>query len=126
MVKVGNPSEMYPKNVFHCQCLAFQVKMCLIEGHYSLKDIITYLNENLSVNQKIYASKCGIDEVVFSCRQHMSLTSICEENDRKRCLRCIKTYLQTSYSCCFDHTNFDLPLHVKKNKKTLCLIVKKL
>ena len=126
MVKVGNPSEMYPKNVFHCQCLAFQVKMCLIEGHYSLKDIITYLNEHLTANHKIYASKCGIDEVVFSCRQHMSLTSICEENDRKRCLRCIKTYLQTSYSCCFDHTNFDLPLHVKKNKKTLCLIVKKL
>ena len=53
MVKVGNPSKMYPKNVFHCPCVAFQVKMCLIEGHYSLKDIISYLNENLTVNHKI-------------------------------------------------------------------------
>ena len=45
MVKVGKPMKMYPKNVYHCPCVAFQVKMCLIEGHYSLKDIITYLNE---------------------------------------------------------------------------------
>ena len=121
MVKVGTPSKMYPKNVFHCSCLAFQVKMCLIEGHYSLKDIISYLNENLIANHKIYASKCGIDEVVFSCRQHMSLKSICEENDRKICLRCIRTYLQTAYSCCFDHTNFDLPMHVKKKTKKHCV-----
>ena len=126
MVKVGNPIKMYPKNVYHCPCVSFEVKMCLIEGHYSLKDIITYLNEKISPNHKIYASKCGIDEVVFSCRQHMSLKSICEEKDRKRCLRCIKTYLQTSYYCCFDHTNFDLPMCVKKNKKTLCLLVEKL
>lgn len=127
MVKIGKPSNMYPKSVYHCQCVAFQVKMCLIEGHYSLNDIIAYLNEKLNETHKIYASKCGNDEVVFSCREHMSLKSVCEENDGgKRCLRCMKTYLKTAYYCCYDHTNFDLPLSVKKDKKTLCLIVEKL
>ena len=117
---------MYPEKVYHCPCVAFQVKLCLINGHYNFKDIISYLNQNLSLNRKIYSSKCGINNVIFSCREHMLLKSICEINNGQRCLKCIKTYLQTSYSCCYQYTNFDLPMHVKKNKKTLCLIVKKL
>ena len=100
MIKIGKPANMYPKTVYHCQCVAFHVKMCLIEGHYSLNDIIEYLNEKLNINHKIYASKCGIDEVV-----------------------CMRTYLKTAYYCFYDHTNFDMPLCVKKDKKTLCLIV---
>ena len=117
---------MYPKKVYHCPCVAFQVKLCLVNGHYSFKDIISYLNQNLRLNHKIYSSKCRIDEVVFSCREHMALKSICEINNNERCLKCIKRYLQTSYYCCYKYTNFDLPLVVKKNKKVLCLIVKKL
>ena len=117
---------MYPKKVYHCPCVAFQVRLCLINGHYSFKDIILYLNQNLRLNRKIYSSKCKFDEFVFSCREHMMLRSICEDNNNERCLKCIKTYLQTAYHCCYEYTNFDLPLLVKKNKKVLCLIVEKL
>ena len=117
---------MYPEKVYHCPCVTFQIKLCLINGHYSFKDVILYLNQNLRLNRKIYSSKCGIDKVIFSCREHMSLKSICEINNNERCLKCIKTYLQTAYYCCYEYTNFALPLHVKKNKKVLCLIVEKL
>ena len=116
---------MYPEKVYHCPGVAFQIKLCLINGHYSFKDVILYLNQNLRLNRKIYSSKCGIDEVIFSCREHMSLKSICETNNNKICLKCIKTYLQTAYYC-YEYTNFVLPLQVKKNKEVLCLIVEKL
>ena len=115
---------MFPTKVYHCSCVAFEVKLCLVNGIYSLKDIISKLNEKLS-NCKIYCSQCCNDIVVFSCRQHMCFITNCEK-DKKTCLKCIKTFLQTSYYWCYEHTNFDLPLLIKKEKKTLCLIVKKL
>ena len=107
---------MYPEKVYHCSCVDFQIKLCLINGHYSFKDIISNLNQNLNVNRKIYSSKCGKNEVIFSCREHMSLKSICEINNSKRCLKCIKSYMQTAYYCCYEYTNFDLPLVIIKKK----------
>ena len=115
---------MYPKKVYHCPCVAFEIKLCLINGDYSLKDIVSKLNEKVNSNRKIYCSKCGNEEVIFSCRKHMSLISGCEI-DNKRCLKCIKTYLETAFECCYEYTNFDLPLLIKKEKKVLCLIVDK-
>ena len=116
---------MYPKKVYHCPCVAFEIKLCLVDGYYSLKDIVSKLNENVSSSHKIYSSKCGNEEVIFSCRKHMAFISGCEI-DNTRCLKCIRTYLQTAYHCCYEHTNFDLPLLIKKEKKVLCLIVEKL
>ena len=116
---------MYPKRVYHCPCVAFEIKLCLVEGVYSLKDIVSNLNQKVNPSCKIYSSKCGNEEVIFSCRKHMSFVSGCEIY-KKRCLKCIKTYLQTAYHCCYEYTNFDLPLLIKKEKKVLCLIVKKL
>ena len=55
----------------------------------------------------------------------MSMISGCEM-DNEKCLRCIKRYLKTAFDCCYDHTNFDLPMSIKKEKKVLCLIVQKL
>ena len=96
---------MFPKRVYHCQCVAFEVKLCLVDGHYTLRDIISKLNEKINFSHKIYSSKCGNEEVIFSCRKHMSFSTGCEI-DNKRCLKCIKTFLQTSYSC-YEYTNFD-------------------
>ena len=116
---------MFPKRVYHCSCVAFEIKLCLVDGDYSLKDIISKLNKKVNSNCKIYCSKCGNEEVVFSCRQHMSFVTNCEI-DSKTCLKCIKTFLQTGYYWCYEYTNFDLPLLIKKDKKVLCLVVEKL
>ena len=118
---------MFPKTVYHCSCVDFEIKLCLVNGHYSLKDICKKLNEKIS-NHKIYCSKCGdnLEDVIFSCREHMSLISGCEL-DNKKCLPCIKRYLKTAYDCCcYDYTSFDLPMSIKKEKKVLCLIIEKL
>ena len=115
---------MYPKRVYHCPCVAFEIKLCLIDGYYSLKDIVWKLNENVNSSKKIYSSKCGNEEVIFSCRKHMSLITLCEI-DNKRCLKCIKIYLQTAYNC-YEYTNFDLPMLIKKERKVLCLNIEKL
>ena len=119
---------MFPKTVYHCSCVALEIKLCLVNGNYSLKDIVKKLNKKASY-RKIYCSKCGdnLENVIFSCRKHMHLISICELKDKGRCLRCIKRYLKTAYDCCnYDYTNFDLQMSIKREKKTLCLIVEKL
>lgn len=115
---------MFPKRVYHCPCVAFEIKLCLVDGDYSLRDIISKLNKKINFSRKVYSSKCGNEEVIFSCRKHMSFVSGCEI-DNKRCLKCIKTYLQTTF-CSYEHTNFDLPLLIKKDKKVLSLIVEKM
>ena len=115
---------MFPKKVYHCPCVAFEIKLCLINSDYLLKDIISNLNKNVNDKRKIYCSKCRNDECIFSCRQHMQLTTICE-NDGKRCLKCINIYLKASYYH-YDSTNFDLPIAIKKEKKVLRLLVEKL
>ena len=117
---------MFPEKVYHCSCVDLKIKLCLVDGHYSLEDICKKINEQLYADN-IYYCKCGdtLENVIFSCRQHMSLISGCEL-DNKRCLRCIKKYLKIAYDCCYNHTNFDLPMSIKKEKKVLCLIVEKL
>ena len=115
---------MFPKRVYHCPCVAFEIKLCLVDGNYSLKDIISNLNKKVNSNHKIYCSKCRDEQVVFSCRQHMSFVTGCEI-EGKMCLKCIKTYLKTAYYWCYEYTNFDLPMSIKKDKKVLCLVVEK-
>ena len=68
---------MFPKKVYHCPCVSLQIKLCLVNGDYSLKDICKKLNQvEVEVegdNQKIYCSKCGdnMEDVIFSCTKHM-------------------------------------------------------
>ena len=115
---------MFPKRVYHCPCVAFEIKLCLVDGNYSLKDIISNLNKKVNSNHKIYCSKCRDEQVVFSCRQHMYFVTGCEIDD-KTCFKCIKMYLQTAYYWSYEYTNFDLPMSIKKDKKVLCLVVEK-
>ena len=115
---------MYPKRVYHCSCVAFEIRLCLIDGCYSLKDIVCTLNKNVNSSNKIYSTKCGNNEVIFSCRKHMLLVTQCE-NNKTRCLKCIRTYLKNAYNC-YEYTNFNLPIMVKKERKVLCIIVEKL
>ena len=97
---------MFPKTVYHCSCVDLEIKLCLVNGHYSLKDIVKKLNEKLCYKKNIFCSKCGdnLENVIFSCREHMSLISVCEFNN-KRCLRCIKRYLnkKRKKNIVFDH-----------------------
>ena len=39
---------MFPKKVYHCPCVAFEIKLCLINGDYLSKDIISNLNKNVN------------------------------------------------------------------------------
>ena len=114
---------MYPIRVYHCSCVAIEIRLCLINGHYSLNDIVSKLNEKVNAS-KIYSVKCGNNEVVFSCRNHMQFTTKCEI-DKKRCLKCIRTYLKISYER-YEYTNFTLPQLVKEKKKKLALILRKI
>ena len=116
---------MYPIRVYHCSCVAFEIRLCLINGHYSLKDIVSKLNEKVNF-KRLYSIKCGKQEAIFSCRKHMQFTTKCEnENDKKRCLKCIRTYLTCSYDC-YEYTNFTLPQVVKEKKQKLALILRKI
>ena len=127
---------MFPKKVYHCPCVSLQIKLCLVNGDYSLKDICKKLNQvevEKDDNQKIYCSKCGdnMEDVIFSCTKHMSLVIFrvnnnydyieLNEETKNSCKKCIKKYLQIAYHCCYDYTSFDLPIAIKKEKKTLCL-----
>ena len=114
---------MYPIRVYHCSCVAIEIRLCLINGHYSLNDIVSKLNEKVNAS-KIYSVKCGNNEVVFSCRNHMQFMTKCEI-DKKRCLKCIRTYLKISYER-YEYTNFTLPQLVKEKKKKLALILRKI
>ena len=128
---------MFPNKVYHCPCVSLEIKLCLVNGNYSLKDICKYLNKNID-NRKIYCSKCGDDlqDVVFSCVEHMHLVIFSvkkhgcyvelDEQDKSSCKICLKKYLKMAYDCCYDHTNFDLPLTIKKEKKVLVLRLTKM
>ena len=130
---------MFPNKVYHCPCVSLVIKLCLVNGDYSLKDICKKLNQKID-NRKIYCSKCGDDlqDVIFSCTDHMRLVifSVKEDEDssyielhqktKDSCRNCLKKYLKTAYSCCYDYTNFDLPLTIKKQKKVLCLCLDKI
>ena len=118
---------MFPKNVYHCPCVNLQIKLCLVNGQYSLTDICEKVRKEI-VGDNIYYCKCGneSEHAIFSCKKHMRMISGCELNDNQRCHRCMKNYLQLAYNCCYDHTSFDVPMSVKKEKKTLMLIVEKI
>ena len=128
---------MYPDKVYYCQCLSLDVKLCLVKGDYSLKDIIRKLRQS-KVNRLFYCCKCGDgkQDIIFSCVDHMRLKAFFVEQDdehlhlkqhhRNNCKRCIKKYLKTAYNCCYQHTKFDIPLAIKKEKKVLRLRLTKL
>ena len=128
---------MYPDKVYHCQCVSLDIKLYLVNGEYSLKDICKKLRES-KVNRKLYCCKCGDGkrDVIFSCVDHMQLTIFTvkhdneyvhlDEKSKNSCKCCIKKYLQTAYSCCYQHTSFDILLAIKKEKKVLCLRLTKL
>ena len=127
---------MYPNKVYHCPCVSLEIKLCLVNGHYSVKDICKKLNQSID-DIKIYCCKCGdgLQDVIFSCVDHMKLIILSCENDgtfveltqkdKNSCKICIKRYLQTACECCYDHTKFDIPIAIKKQKKVLCLRLKK-
>ena len=124
---------MYPNKVYYCPCLKIDVMMCLINGDYLLMDIISKL-KNSKVKKLFYCTKCGDQKrnVIFSCVDHMKLKTFLvgdehlTEEHRNNCTRCIKKYLRTAYSCCYEHTKFDIPLPIKKEKKVLRLRLTKL
>ena len=124
---------MYPDKVYYCPCLKIDVMMCLVNGDYSLNDIISQLKKS-KVKRLFYCTKCGNDKksVIFSCVGHMRLKTFLvgdehlTEEHRNNCIQCLKKYLRTAYSCCYEHTKFDIPLPIKKDKKVLCLRLTKL
>ena len=127
---------MYPNKVYHCPCVSLEIKLCLVNGHYSVKDIFKKLNQSID-DKKIYSCKCGdgLQNVIFSCVDHMKLIILSCNNDgtfveltqkdKNSCKICMKRYLQTACECCYDHTSFDIPIAIKKQKKVLCLRLKK-
>ena len=129
--------KMYPNKVYHCQCVSLDVKLCLVNGDYSLKDICTKLRQS-KVNRLFYCCKCGDSKqnVIFSCFDHMQLTIFygkyndgclhLQQQSKNKCKRCIKKYLQLVHSSCYEHTNFDIPLTIKKERKVLCLSLEKI
>ena len=106
---------MFPETVYHCQCVSLQIKLCLVNGQYCLTDIVEKLKEKC--HSEIYYCKCGNNHqnVVFSCRNHMSLVCLCKKSNQQ-CEPCMKSYLKAAYRL-YDKTNFDLPLSIKKKKK---------
>ena len=124
---------MFPDKVYYCPCVKVDVMMCFVNGDYSLKDIIGKLKKS-KAKKMFFCTKCGDDkrDVIFSCTNHMRLNNYLvgdehlSNNHKKNCKQCLKKYLRTAYSCCYQHTKFDIPLQIKKEKKVLCLRLTKL
>ena len=124
---------MYPNKVYYCPCLKIDVMMCLVNGDYSLKDITTRLLQS-KAKKLFYCTRCGDDRqnVIFSCTDHMKLKTFLvgdghlSDAHRNNCRNCLKKYLRTAYSCCYQHTKFDIPLPIKREKKVLRLRLTKL
>ena len=124
---------MYPNKVYYCPCIKIDVMLCLVNGDYSLNDISNKITKS-SVNRLFYCCKCGNDnrDVIFSCVQHMRLKTFLVgdehllEDHKNNCKQCIKKYLKIAYRCCYEHTKFDIPLPIKKEKKVLRLRLTKL
>ena len=121
--------KMYPNKVYHCLCVSLEIKLCLVNGQYSLKDFCKRLNQSKD-HRKLYCCKCGDGCVIFSCLNHIPLVIIKKDGSyfklnqkTKNCRRCLRRYLQLAYSCCYEHTDFDVPIAIKKKKKVLCLRV---
>ena len=124
---------MFPNKVYYCPCIKIDVMLCLVNGDYSLNDITNKIKK-CSVNRLFYCCKCGNDncDVIFSCVQHMRLKTFLvgdehlSDDHKNNCKQCIKKYLKIAYSCCYQHTKFDIPRTIKKQKKVLCLRLTKL
>ena len=117
---------MFPQRVYHCQCVSLIVKLCLVNGLYLLDEICSKIGSK-NLKQNIYYCKCGkySENVIFSCRAHMRMRSLCEKSNQV-CNECLKRYLKTAYDCCYEHTKFDIPKQIKIERKVLKLIVQKL
>ena len=122
---------MYPNKVYHCPCVSLDIKLSLVNGEYSLKDICKRLNQSKD-HRRIYCCKCNDASVVFSCINHIPVVIFPVKKDgsyfkldakTKNCRRCLRKYLQAAYSYCYEHTDFDLPIAIKKKKKVLRLCV---
>ena len=132
-MNLKNLKNFFPKKVYHCLCASLQIKLCLVNGNYSFEDICNELNQY--DGDKLYSAKCGDQDVIFSCLKHMSMVVFTQqinddyveltEKTKDNCLTCIKKYLQIAYHCCYNYTDFDLPMIIKKEKKTLCLCLRK-
>ena len=126
--------DFFPKKVYHCLCASFDIKLCLVNGDYCLKDICNKLNQ--TNGEKLYCVCCGDEDVIFSCRKHMAMVVFSQniqdnyieltEQPDSCCLVCIKKYLEIAYHCCYDYVDFNLPMTIKKEKKTLCLHLRKI
>ena len=126
--------DFFPKKVYHCPCASFNIKLCLVNGDYCLKNICNKLNQH--VGDKLYCARCGDQDVIFSCRKHMAMVVFSQkmhdgyieltEQTENCCLLCIKKYLERAYHCCYDYVDFNLPMTIKKEKKTLCLCLRKI
>ena len=128
-------ADFFPEKVYHCSCLSLNVKLCLVNGNYSFIDICNEINQ--TSGEKIFCSRCGDNKqyVILSCLKHMALVVFSQQisddyveltiQTKDKCLRCIKNYLKIAYKCCYEYTDFDLPMTVKKEKKTLCLCLRK-
>ena len=112
---------MYPNKVYHCPCVSLEIKLCLINGQYSLKDICNRLNQSKE-HRRIYCCKCGdgLQNIIFSCINHI------KQKTKTSCRSCLRKHLQAIYSRCYEHTDFNVPAEIKKKKKTLCLRLTKI
>ena len=128
-------TEFFPKKVYHCSCLSLNIKLCLVNGKYSLTDICNEINQRRG--DRIFCCRCGDDKqfAIFSCIKHMAMVVFSQKNNndyielnaqaKDQCFYCIKKYLKVAYKCCYEYTDFDLPMSIKKEKKTLCLCLRK-
>ena len=125
---------MYPNKVYHCPCVSLDIKLSLVNGEYSLKDICKRLNQSKE-HRRIYCCKCNDNYVVFSCINHIPVVIFSVKKDgsyfklnekTKNCRRCLRRYLQAAYSYCYEYTDFDVPIAIKKKKKVLRLRLTKI
>ena len=128
-------NDFFPKKVYHCSCVSLNIKLCLVNGDYSFEDIYNKLNQVDC--DKLYCTICGDqnEDVIFSCIKHMAMVVYSQKmygnyieftNEAKNyCSRCVEKYLKIAYHCCYQYTDFDLPTTIKKEKKTLCLCLRK-
>ena len=57
--------EFFPEKVYHCSCVSLDVKLCLVNGNYSLTDICNEINQTRGENY-IVAGVVVIMNMLFS------------------------------------------------------------
>ena len=119
---------MFPNKVYHCSCVSLEIKLCLVNGQYSLKDICKKLNETI-VDKKIYCSKCGDDlqNVIFSCVNHMQIVILSctqvgtyvelTETAKNSCKICIKNIYKRHANVVMNIPTLTYQSQLKKRRK---------